>query len=150
MDMKDYKKINATHRLSSYQVKVPNWNGNQGIRTPFSAWASGGSLPWYTAYNTTKHDRHTKFEEATFEHLLDACCGLLVILSAQFETNDFSPGDTLLAVGGKGDGFESGVGSYFRVKFPNDWPNELKYEFDWQTLNLEADPFQAIDYNTIP
>jgi hypothetical protein len=151
MNMSDYKKLNLTHRLSSYQVKVPYWSGNKNIRTPFSAWATNGSLPWYEAYNTTKHDRLAEFQAATFEHLLDACCGVLVILSAQFETNDFSPGNTLLAVSGSNDndGMESGIGNYFRVKFPDDWPQELRYEFDWQKLKNEPDPFQNIDYSKI-
>lgn len=153
MTMEDYNKIEVTHRLSSYQVKLPNWSGMHSIRTPFLAWANKDKkqnrLPWYTAYNTTKHDRHSQFEKATFEHLLDACCGLLVILSAQFETNDFSPAPTYLAVEGRGDGFESGIGNYFRVKFPADWPDAEKYDFNWQTLKDEPDPFETIDYSKI-
>jgi hypothetical protein len=119
------------------------------MRSPFLAWSTGNSLPWYQAYNTTKHDRHSEFEKATFGHLIDACCGLLVLLSAQFETNDFSPGNTLMAFEGANDGMESGIGGYFRVKFPDNWPVELRYEFDWQKLKHEADPFQAIDYSKI-
>jgi hypothetical protein len=149
MSMDDYKKINTTHRLSSYQVKVPYWSGTKDTRAPFAVWATGGTLPWYKAYNTTKHDRHVEFEEATFDHLIDACCGVLVILSAQFETNDFSPGNTLLALEGPNDGMESGIGEYFRVKFPDDWPQDLRYEFDWQQLKDEPDPFQNIDYSKI-
>ena len=75
MNMSDYKKINVTHRLSSYLVKVPYWNGTNYLPRPFEAWSQGRSLPWYQVYNTTKHDRHIEFEEATFEHLIDACCG---------------------------------------------------------------------------
>lgn len=115
----------------------------------WSTLTSGGPLPWYQAYNTTKHDRLVEFQEATLEHLLDACCGVLVILSAQFETNDFSPGNTLLSLDGPGDGMESGIGGYFRVRFPDDWPQELRYEFDWQELKQELDPFQTIDYSEI-
>lgn len=70
MTIKHYSKINFTHRLSSYQVKIPNWSGIHNTRTPFLAWANRDkkqrNLAWYTAYNTTKHDRHKKFEEATF------------------------------------------------------------------------------------
>ena len=149
MNMGHYKKINTTHRLSSYQVKVPYWSGTRDIRSPYSAWSTGGSLPWYDAYNVTKHDRHAGFKEATFEHLLDACSGVIVILSAQFGTNDFSPGNTLLALEGPNDGMESGIGGYFRVKFPDDWPPDLRYEFDWQKLECEPDPFQTIDYSKI-
>lgn len=90
-NMGDYKKIEKTHLLSAYEIEVPNWSGSSGTRKPFATWATGGPLLWYQAYNATKHDRHTNFDQATFEHLIDACCGLLVLLSAQFETQDFSP-----------------------------------------------------------
>jgi len=148
-NMSDYKKIERTHLLSAYEVKAPNWSGTRATRSPFSAWGSGGSPPWYQAYNTTKHDRHSQFGEATFDHLIDACCGLLVLLSAQFWTNDFSPGNSFLALEGPGDGMESGIGGYFRVRFPANWPNDLRYEFDWQKLKSEPDPFQTIEYSKI-
>jgi len=145
--MRDYKKIEKTHLLSSYVVKAPHWNGVKATRMPFSAWSSGAPLPWYDAYNITKHDRHSEFEEATFEHLIDACCGLLVILSSQFETEDFSPGEELWACGGSDDGMESGIGGYFRVKFPTNWQSSLQYDFNWHQLRAEADPFQNYDYS---
>jgi hypothetical protein len=44
---------------------------------------------------------------------------------------------------------ESGIGGFFRVKFPDQWPMELRYDFDWQALKEEADPFQTIDYSEI-
>ncbi len=149
LNMEDYRKINVTHRLSSYEVKIPYWSGTENLRCPFAAWSIGSRLPWYEAYNATKHDRHIEFKEATFNYLIDACCGVLVILSAQFETNDFSPGNILMAWDGPGDGMESGIGEYFRVKFPNDWPYEMRYDFDWQQLKDEPDPFQVIDYSQI-
>jgi hypothetical protein len=151
-NMGDYKKIERTHFLSAYEVKVPNWTGTRALRSPFAPWASGATLPWYEAYNISKHDRHSQFEEATFEHLIDASCGLLVLLSAQFGTNDFSPGNPLLAldgVEGASDGMESGIGGYFRVRFPDNWPHDLRYDFDWQKLKNERDPFRTIDYSKI-
>ena len=42
---------------------------------------------------------------------------------------------------------ESGIGGYFRVRFPSNWPIELRYDFDWQKLKSEQDPFQQIDYS---
>jgi hypothetical protein len=148
-NMGDYRKIEKTHLLSGYEVLVPNWNGTGSIRKPFAAWASVGSLPWYRAYNTTKHDRHERFADATFDQMLDACCGLLVLLSAQFETNDFSPEESVLTIEGRGDGMESGIGGFFRVRFPNNWPIDLRYDFDWQQLKNEPDPFGTIDYAAI-
>jgi hypothetical protein len=148
-NMRDYKKIEKTHLLSSYEVKVPNWSGSAAIRSPFSAWSTGGVLSWYDAYNITKHDRHDEFEMASFQHLIDACCGLLVVLSAQFETNDFSPGNDVIVAEGHRDGMECGIGGYFRIRFPDNCPMGLRYEFDWQRLKDEPDPFQTIDYSQI-
>jgi hypothetical protein len=145
----DYRKIEKTHLLSHYEVRAPNWSGEGATRTPFSQWATAGVLPWYQAYNTTKHDRHSQFSEATFAHLVDACCGLLVLLSAQFGTNDFSPETAILASIGNSDGMENGIGGYFRVRFPSTWPNDLRYDFDWGKLKSEVDPFREIDYSRI-
>jgi hypothetical protein len=144
--MKDYKKINHTHRLSSYEVKLPVWNGKTDVRNPFSKWSTNNSLTWYNTYNLTKHDRHTKFEQATFDTLIDAICGLVAILSSQFYTHDFSPADWSLSVGGLNDGMESAIGSYFRIKFPTDWNEGDKYEFNWQDIKHETDPFQKYSY----
>jgi hypothetical protein len=148
-NMGDYKKIDKTHCLSAYQVTVPNWTGNRSVRTPFAAWSAAGTLPWYQAYNTTKHDRHSQFSQATLDHLIDAVCGLLVVLSGQFHTQDFAPGDSVLVVSGPGDGTESAIGGYFRVRFPGNMPVELQYDFDWQVLKGEIDPFQNFDYSTV-
>lgn len=148
--MADYRKIEKTHYLSEYTVKVPNWTGSSEIRRPFTAWGIGGSLAWYQVYNTTKHDRHSEFEKANFEHLIDACAGLIVLLSSQFETNDFSPRNShLVVVGGTNDGMESGIGEYFRIGFPKNWPHELRYDFNWEALRNDVDPFQCIDYTQI-
>lgn len=145
--MKDYQKINSTHHLSSYQVKVPYWNGNMDIRSPFSSWSERKPLPWYQAYNSSKHNRHSEFIKASFGNLIDACCGLLVILSSQFGTFDFSPSNISLSLDCPTEGMEFGIGGIFHVKFPDDFPSEERYDFDWEELKNEADPFQAIDYS---
>lgn len=150
MNMRDYKKINASHRLSSYEVKLPFWHGSNDLRKPFDSWTAGSSLPWYMAYNETKHNRHDSFHKATFGHLIDAVCGVLVLLSSQFYTEDFSPGNTLLALSGPRDGMESAIGEYSRIKFPDDWPISERYDFDWQVLKNDSDPFQEFDYSKVP
>jgi hypothetical protein len=144
-NMDDYKKLNNTHRLSYFEVKFPIWHGIQSARAPFSPWLSGGALSWYQAYNQTKHDRHEQFEQANLDNLLSAVSGLVAILSAQFHTRDFASQDYLTA-GGRTDGFEVAIGSYFLVKFPNDWPAVDRYEFDWAKLKYEADPFQSLAF----
>jgi hypothetical protein len=149
LNMKDYQKIDVSHHLSSYQVKVPYWHGTRNIRSPFSAWTGSGSLAWYEAYLSTKYDRHAVYHKATFDHLIDACCAVLVILSAQFITNDFVPGSSHFAWGSPVDGMVIGIGDFFRVKFPDDWPMELRYDFTWQEQEQEQDPFQNFDYSKI-
>ena len=148
-NMKDYRKIEASHRLSRYVVKLPFWQGDKCTRTPFAAWAHGGSLPWYQAYNTTKHDRHNAFSQATFQHMTDAFAGLLALLSSQFYTHDFSPGNVLLASEGPRDGMEAGIGDYLRVKFPDDWPASDRYDFEWDAVRGDPNPFQQYDYTRV-
>ena len=148
MNMKDYRKIEASHRLSSYEVKVPVWHGSGNIRIPFATWKEGKHLSWYNAYNQTKHNRHESFRMATLENALDAVCGLLVVISSQFYDQDFSPAATLLSVGGPNDGMESAIGNYFRIKFPTDWPEDQRYDFKWKDLEKEEDPFEQFDYST--
>ena len=148
-NMKDYKKLNQTHFLSDYAVEMPVWTGADSMRQPFLAWSNNKALPWYSAYNSTKHDRYASFPSATFRNLLDSCCGLLVLLSAQFGTHDFSPGDALFALEGPNDGMESGIGGYFRVRFPSSIPEDMRYDFEWHKLRNEPDPFATIDYSAI-
>lgn len=142
-NMLDYWKIDASHKLSAYEVCVPTWHGERARRKPFANWTNPPAqqgLPWYQAYNATKHNRATNFHRATFEHMFDAICAVAVLLSAQFYTEDFSNSDELIAIGGSRDGMTSAIGGYFRVSFPA-WPEAERYEFDWSALENEDDPF---------
>jgi len=131
-------------------VKVPYWNTINAIRSPFHNWSTGEHLGWFDVYNSTKHDRYTEFTKASFGNLLDACCGLLVILSAQFARYDFVPEPIFLtAAGGNAVGMDFGIGGYFQVKFPDDFLTDERYDFNWEDLKKEQDPFQTIDYKMI-
>jgi hypothetical protein len=135
--MGDFRLLEQTHRLSHYEVMLPVWKGPPAtrVRKPFEQWATGNTLPWWAAYNAAKHDRHEKFAEASFSKLIDAVCGLVAILSAQFHTHDFSPGPGLLALegGGAPTGFDTAIGGYFWV-FPA-WPTAEQYDFQWDPTN---------------
>jgi hypothetical protein len=146
-NMTDYKKLNATHRLSSYQVKFPVWHGDQAVRTPFSSWATGASPKWYQAYNDTKHDRHQRFEQANFANVLDASAGLVALLTSQFGDYDFVGPRIPVFVDAtfKSDGFETAIGNYLRIKYP-DWPADERYEFKWEALQNDPDPFQSLKF----
>lgn len=153
LTMWHYQLIDVSHRLSAYEVRIPTWQGSKGIRKPFQEWVSGASLSWYKAYNKSKHNRHDNFKLATFDALIDAFCGLNVLLAAQFHDEDYSPGGkTVGLMGGDysydgGDGMESSIGGMLRIKFPLDWPQDQRYDFDWQKLRELEDPFQSFDYS---
>ena len=148
----DFQKVEPTHYLSGYRVKIPYWHGNQSVRQPFGSFrlASDQATPspaWYQAYNATKHDRHENFEQANLEVMIDAVAGLAVLLAAQYLTEDYSPVSPGLAASyGDGDGSEDAIGGYFRIFYPDDWPDAERYSFDWQTLKADPNPFSSHNY----
>lgn len=146
-NMNDYKKIEQSHCLSSYRVKLPVWDGKKNVRKPFANWSREGSLPWYSAYNGVKHDRHATFKKANFENMIEAVSGLLVLLSSQFLYYEYTRDDFSVPVSsGLSDGMEPAIGKYFEIKYPNKWPKKDRYDFDWQQLEGEDDPFQQFPY----
>lgn len=149
-DMGVYKKVNQSHRLSDYEVLLPVWNGEPRIWKPFEAWGEGKSLEWYQSYNASKHNRQESFREANLEVLINAVAGLLILLSSQFETEDFSAGSVLLSLGGHDyHGLEPAIGSMFRIKFPDTWHDDELYDFDWKELKDQKDRFQKFNYDEV-
>lgn len=157
MDMWDYKKLESTHLLSQYYIKIPHWRGEKSLRQPFKSWElpNRPNPSWYEAYHEVKHNRYKGFENANFENVIDSICGLLVLLSSQFYTHEFSSGSCGLGLGGYGPNngthWEVAIGNYFRVKFP-EWPKNEQYGFtyqDWKAMAEEDSPFQYIDYKSI-
>ncbi|MEQ5840106.1 hypothetical protein N0A02_11790 [Paraburkholderia acidicola] len=155
-NVNDYRLINKSHRLSSFEVRIPGWKGERGIRRPFLSWAEvDGHLSWYRAYNKAKHNRHENFELATFDALLDAYCGLNVLLSAQFLDEDYGPATKSIGVMGTdyyyegNDGMDPSIGASLRIKFPDDWPAEERYEFNWPNIRNLDDPFVNFNYTAL-
>ena len=155
----DYCLVEKSHGLSRYQVKLPVWTGAKNVVTPFKDWANVSpdnwtALTWYQAYNKSKHNRHLHFEKASFRNLIDAVAGLLVLLSSQFLEEDFSPAPKGLSASGPYSYdydryYESGIGGYFMVKFPNDWNESERYNFLWKDLKIEEDRLQKFDYDNL-
>ncbi len=149
-NMSIYEKVNTTHHLSSYEVILPIWNGSPRIWKPYESWTAGKPLPWYQAYNASKHDRQEEFKQANFHALMLSVSGLLVLLSSQFRTEDFSAGgDALGLAGDEYHEMEPAIGSLFRIKFPEDWAEEDLYDFDWSVLKLSTDRFAKFDYDAL-
>ncbi|ODS57086.1 MAG: hypothetical protein ABS40_05850 [Agrobacterium sp. SCN 61-19] len=150
-NMSVYKKVNASHHLSSYEVMLPLWNGPRKILKPFEGWNTGKGIDWYQAYNASKHDRLQEFKQANMGALISAVSGLLVLISSQFQDQDFSAGDDLISLGGMDyHDMSASTGSLFRIAYPNDWPDGQKYDFDWAKLRGDPDRFQRFNYDRLP
>jgi len=152
LNMNDYKKINRSHKLSEYRVKFPVWDGDKSIRSPFSSWEENESPTWWEAYNNSKHNRQSKFKEASFVNLTDAIAALTIVISSQFWIYEFyknQPEHIISDDSYEVDDFNETTGDYFRIKYPQKWTKEDLYDFDWSKLKKVSDPFQEYDYNSI-
>jgi hypothetical protein len=155
----DYSLIDFTHKLSAYKVKFPVWRGGKHTYSPFANWATKSNenwhaLNWYQAYNKSKHDRHLHFNKATFDTLLNAVSGLIVLLSAQFMSESYSPNLKSMGISGNysydyNPKMETAIGEYFRVQFPSDWDESEKYGFDWRAISNTEEPIEKINYDSI-
>ena len=151
-NMSVYKLVNNSHHLSAYKVGLPQWTGKELlIFEPFKNWnLKNGSIDWYQAYNESKHDRQYNFRAANMNNLLNAASGLVVLISSQFNMEDFALTYSGLVTGGDFElGMEPSLGEIFLLKYPNDWTKEEFYEFDWSELKNETEKFQKFNYDKI-
>lgn len=83
---KDYVKLGKPLHLGEWQVSLTRTPAYPALR-PFVGWDATNpttTLPWYTAYNNTKHDRETKLSEATLGNTITALAAAFVVVHAQF------------------------------------------------------------------
>jgi hypothetical protein len=79
-DMGDCRQAIVGHLpwIASAVVTIPRF----GLAiTPFSSWATGTKPVWWAAYNHVKHERSTRYAEATLANALEAIAGLFVLLT---------------------------------------------------------------------
>lgn len=145
-NISDYRKIQASHFLSDYQVKLPLWRTGTKVLTPFQDWTSNGKPTWYQEYHAAKHDRHSSFAKANFENLLNSVAGLVVVLQAQFLDGPIDTQAHLSITLGPSDGYENAIGGYFKVRLPADLPAGDRYGFSWQSIKSSEDPFADFPY----
>lgn len=142
----DFRKVESTHRLSEYRVKVPDFTDGSHFFVPFSGWMEAPQPEWYTTYNSVKHDRHHAFASANFETLLNAVSALFALLASQFHTEGLVAGKDYLSLAEAwDDGFVSVAGSFFRVEFPKSWREEERYNFEYKDIRDEASFFKSLD-----
>jgi hypothetical protein len=149
--MREYSRVEHSHHLSDYQILLPTWRGSMGEFSPFGAWKDRRPLTWYEAYNASKHDRHESLIAANLQMLIQAIGGLVVLLTAQFGTEDYSGSPDVLGIGGQSvHKWEAALGGTFRVEHPNNWHTDQLYDFDWRDLKALPNPFKKFNYDTAP
>ena len=96
----DYVLLADIMRLREYSVSFPSFPWLEPIK-PFGSWDSNcatKSLPWYDAYNATKHDRENAFNSAQLRHAFAAVAACSVMLAAQFTRSIGLGGQSELSV----------------------------------------------------
>ncbi len=148
--MKDYFLLNKALKLSEYKLKIPMWYPEPLIIMPFKDWGGRESyapLLWYQDYNKVKHNRYEKFELANLENLLNAIAATFSILYAQFNLLVFHPSQYTIVHDLDEENYHYSGDSYFRVKNCFQWDQEEKYDFNWDELKDEENPFQQFNFN---
>jgi hypothetical protein len=86
-------------KLGEYRVELSHYPWIDPI-FPFENWVESKTaskdLGWYAAYNNVKHDRETKFSDATLLNAILAITGCFVILCAQYGWDFALRGDEAL------------------------------------------------------
>ena len=69
--------VKAFPMIPSFEVLAPRY----GLRLkPWTNWRRRNNPPpWWTAYNKTKHHRHTEYHKACLKNVLNAVSGLFVV-----------------------------------------------------------------------
>lgn len=82
----DYVNLAPAIFLSDFDITIPRYPSVKAI-SPFEGWDARRptkSLPWYDAYNETKHDRVGGLSRATLESCLSAVAANLVLFISRF------------------------------------------------------------------
>lgn len=82
----DYVKIFPISFLDEYQVSLKNYSTIAPSK-PFNRWDKTNptkSLPWYDAYNKTKHNRDHHFYEAKLKYAIDAVAANIIMFCTRF------------------------------------------------------------------
>jgi hypothetical protein len=94
LNTKDYVKLCDPLQLDEYALGLWDYPATQWLR-PFKGWdpaKATESLPWYHAYNLTKHDRERHLADTSLCRAISAVAATLALASAQFGMELFAQG----------------------------------------------------------
>lgn len=143
----DYYKINAATRLSEYRLFINIWGNGKKEINPFIEWSSTHSLIWYQDYNSVKHNRHEQFAKASLGNLLKAVSAVFSVIFAQFHMFLFTQYQPTMSYHSDDESFElSSENTLFSIVLPMTWTNEEMYDFQWETLRQNSNPFRNFPF----
>lgn len=95
----DYVKLLFPLHLHEYIISCKLISNTYSVN-PFGQWSTTNptqSLPWYNAYNKTKHDREQYFSEATLENCIHAIAAVIVLFCVRHGPFSLIEGGSALA-----------------------------------------------------
>lgn len=143
LNIQDYHKINAIMKLDEFKINTHLWYPDKTLK-PLNEWSQGHTLSWYQAYNHSKHNRFTNFQEASLENVFVGICSLVVILAAQFP-------DRIGLLDGSNmrmsieDDDDTIIAGKFSITFPHRGNSE-RCNFDWGNLKSNNNAFQLYQF----
>ena len=75
---------------------------------------------------------------------------LYVVLTAQFDSYDYTSGHVVIVLGGKDSYYEGefGLGDMFQTIYP-DWQDDEKYDMDWGLVCENPERYRKFDYDAV-
>jgi hypothetical protein len=147
MSIKDYHRLDKSTKLSEYHIEIEFWRPNKMVIAPFLEWKESHSLQWYGDYNLVKHNRDANFHLATLDNTLKSVAAVLSILYAQLDFNTLTShkANPMIASTDNVD-FTPFSETMFQVIKPHSWTADEKYQFDWDVLKDDIEPFQKYSF----
>lgn len=142
--IKDYRLINKATKISEYNVSLLPWSPESKVLQPFKNWENTHTLDWYSAYNNVKHNRFSKFHDASLENVINAIAGVYIIIYSQINylTITGVPQSNQPEIGIEDKDYYQPFfnNSIFSISAPS-WNNNEKYNFNWNDLKKDSEPF---------
>ncbi len=82
----NYVKLNNALYLFEYKLTLKAYPFNISYK-PFDGWNASSptqTLPWYNAYNETKHDKIHNFDKAKLEHCIQAIMAAIIMFCVRY------------------------------------------------------------------
>lgn len=150
-NMKDYFKLNTATKFSEYTIRFNVWQPEPIELRPFSDWGNDEykQLKWYKEYNNIKHNRSQYFESANIINLINAMAAVLITLYSQYYVFAFDPYQIIPNNYSDAEGNStSTINGMFEIKSPTSWNPDEKYEFNWNSIKSETNPYEKFNFES--